>query len=468
MNATAGIVVQAMYRNHLESYIRTAGGTSINFLELFKDMDFCKLFVERVLDPDFINNQLIGLYCGGSHTFVESIAYLYERMRPMFVTTKHATVSHFSINDKQVPVIDVGMKSAADHWEPFASANPKLLALPLSTGLNAFLALSLPIQWPDIPENWAPDEELHGISFVTLGRTFNTTWVTDGDWATLIGPHINAESPTFARANASRWYPAYWYRSGAIYGVDMINWLNGKANTEQYSDIFNIGTPRTDGDGRDPLTRQDPPSFLAPRTMVRTDNDDVPIESLGTHSRVLTRAQAAHGTASDHSLFGYFKLTHSEGLASNLPVMVTTTVDARGTAPVLLYGMNDQTPFFTAGQIFFTKAGPKAIQPDIARKENPQYLVGTLSVGDVLFRLKAGSATPGYEEVPVKSLVSKPAYIGFLYGLDFGHGGEGGFSYHANGYLVASAYPEMTMERLQQNYLDMPIQDQVAFSKKVC
>jgi hypothetical protein len=39
-----------------------------------------------------------------------------------------------------------------------------------------------------------------------------------------------------------------------------------------------------------------------------------------------------------------------------------------------------------------------------------------------------------------------------VYGLHFQKGDKGGYTYHANGYLVASNYLDITLKRLKDNF----------------
>ena len=84
--------------------------------------------------------------------------------------------------------------------------------------------------------------------------------------------------------------------------------------------------------------------------------------------------------------------------------------------PVDLYGFNDVPPFFTAGHVF-TKAGPKAVDPEATLRENPSTHVSKLSVGNVLFKLDDKSGSQAYTEVRVASISSKSASCDFVYGL---------------------------------------------------
>lgn len=73
-------------------------------------------------------------------------------------------------------------------------------------------------------------------------------------------------------------------------------------------------------------------------------------------------------------------------------------------------------------------------------QENPWADVGRLAVGNILLRLNVKSKS--YEQVVIESISSETsAQVKTVYGL---HLREGRRSYHANGYLVAVNYPEVS------------------------
>ena len=123
-----------------------------------------------------------------------------------------------------------------------------------------------------------------------------------------------------------------------------------------------------------------------------------------------------------------------------------------------LYGFNGEQPFVTAGHVFFTTAGPRAIDPSIASMENPGVVVGQLGVGDAL--LKRDAEKGGYISVPIRSLSSALARGGWVYGLHFRQDAHGGSRYHANGYLVAANYPQLTMKRFTDRLAALPPRQQ--------
>lgn len=114
-----------------------------------------------------------------------------------------------------------------------------------------------------------------------------------------------------------------------------------------------------------------------------------------------------------------------------------------------IYGIDDGTtreePFFSAGHLFCTTEGWKAVDPAIALGENPLRDVGELRPGDVVFRLSSLDPV-SYQEVRIVELTRRLLPPGSrLHGL---HLTDGPPSYHARDYLVAMNYPVLTIERL--------------------
>ena len=106
----------------------------------------------------------------------------------------------------------------------------------------------------------------------------------------------------------------------------------------------------------------------------------------------------------------------------------------------LIFSADDEKPFFTAGHVFFTTTGLRALNPTLAMKENPWADIGRLSVGNIVMRLNR--ETKQYEQIIVQSISSEAMPdVKQVYGI---HLREGRRSYHANGYLVAVNYPEVS------------------------
>lgn len=120
-----------------------------------------------------------------------------------------------------------------------------------------------------------------------------------------------------------------------------------------------------------------------------------------------------------------------------------------------IYSFNDEEPFFTSSHMFWTNAGWKCLNPEMAKYENKFVNATELEIGDIVLKLSEQSTSEMgigehiYEEVEVKRInVKVLSRTTSVYGV---HVREGVRSYHANGYLVAINYPELTSATVVNN-----------------
>lgn len=145
----------------------------------------------------------------------------------------------------------------------------------------------------------------------------------------------------------------------------------------------------------------------------------------------------------------------SKGLVSS--EMVSFQIDHE----MSLFGFSNEKPFFTSRHPFWTQHGWKAIDPEGAKTENTWLMVGQLKEGDFVRKIKyhdrnSKSVVHTWEEI--QRLVHETYPKGtVIYGV---HLREGNRSYHANGYVVHSNYPEITMDRIERGLQGLPIKDQ--------
>ncbi|KAI1172126.1 hypothetical protein F4777DRAFT_582249 [Nemania sp. FL0916] len=412
-----------LYRNYLEMGIKNQGSEQDpDFLTLFTDPDFCIAFARKVLQPEFINDQLIAVYAGGNKAYPQGIAYLYERMRR---TLAVMPADRADIHGKSPEL--VSRTAAGDQWKLIAEKHEHFINNPQQ--LAEFLDKSLPLKWSD-------QDVLQEPSFPAIGDSFNIEFIKSQDMMDLAQ---SACSKTDSKEEV-----ATHFLSGApppiitytYYGRDLIDWMNKQA-AGGYSDVFSHGDVYSTSKYSNALTFG---SCFVSGTKVRTDRDSVPIEQLMHGDRVLAR------------------LPGSYGVVSNEKVEVPTG----GT--VWLYGFNDEEPFFTGGHIFITKAGPKAMVPEIARMESPDIQVHQIAAGDVFYKINDRDSTT-YTEVEITKITTKRYSLDNVYGVHFRKGAKGTCSYHANGYLVVANYPEITLNRLQDNFLTLSHKEQQSFSK---
>ncbi|KAK4221600.1 hypothetical protein QBC38DRAFT_121848 [Podospora fimiseda] len=174
-----------------------------------------------------------------------------------------------------------------------------------------------------------------------------------------------------------------------------------------------------------------PHTCFVPGTKIRTSRGDVDIQDLCEGDRVCTRLQPTQ--------WG-----------------VRSCERVENPSPESIYGFNNEPAFFTPGHVFHTTTGLRAVEPSAARAENPWLEVGQLAVGHTL--LRAVDDEDEYEEVFISSIHSEPSKHKYVYGI---HLREGLRSYHANGYLVALNYPEITVSMIAKRLVSLNPVDQV-------
>lgn len=116
-----------------------------------------------------------------------------------------------------------------------------------------------------------------------------------------------------------------------------------------------------------------------------------------------------------------------------------------------IYGINEDKPFFTAAQVFWTNRGWKAISPDLAGKNNSKLLIRPLEAGDVVFVAISSKNGFSYQPKQIKTFTSTKLPTGAL--LRGIHIREGTKSFHANGYLVSNNEAEFTSVSLTRNLM---------------
>ncbi|KAJ5273606.1 hypothetical protein N7478_008731 [Penicillium angulare] len=408
MQAGASSLAHVLYRDYLESVFHSSTNSHLDLSSLEKDSDFCVAFATRVLDPDFINRILIWTYINESKIFAEAIAFIYERVR------KTLAKSHPELSSR----------SAKSHWEPHAKKNSDLKNI---QQVDEFLTTSLPIKWSD-------EKSLQGPSFPAMGDQLIEIWFVSPKWQGLVSSAISEmrSTPDWVRQGSGGHFPVT-VPGSDIYAERLLDWV--KNQSSKYGEYFSSWVPDT--------IVQHPATWLTcfvSGTKVSTARGNVPIEDLEPDECVLTKAPAEYGLLSDEK--PYESTMHGGEHMSKLP----------------LFGFNDEEPFFTAGHIFFTMAGPKAIAPSVAREENPSVAVSRLYPGDVLYRLDPERLV--YRKVKLESFTVGTADGRGVYGLHFRQGSHGGARYHANGYLVAANYPEVTIKRFANHLAALPIRRQ--------
>ncbi|KAJ8313357.1 hypothetical protein KUTeg_009143 [Tegillarca granosa] len=149
---------------------------------------------------------------------------------------------------------------------------------------------------------------------------------------------------------------------------------------------------------------------------------------------------------------------HIIGMDSVIGTVSSEKVSNFTQGQLVVFGFNNEEPFFTASHPFMTDQGWMALNPFEARKENNWLDVGQLKEGQYVKKIEEFDKTSGsirYQRIKIESIQSKTYPAGTpIYGL---HLREGPRSYHANGYLVHLNYPEITSDRIKKGISNLSI-----------
>ena len=215
-----------------------------------------------------------------------------------------------------------------------------------------------------------------------------------------------------------------------IYGKDLVDWVSANANQP----YINKGVSVNNTEHSFAYKKHEPSggggSCFVAGTKILTAHGQTNIEQLAAGAQVLTRAEPVQW-----------------GVRSNELV--------RSPAPKQIYGFNGGQAFFTAGHVFFTSTGLRAVDPTLARRENPWIEVGQLRVGHHLVHTVDGKE---YTNVEITSIDPSSCQDEYVYGV---HLREGLRSYHANGYLTAVNYPEITVSSIGEQLASLPAKDKL-------
>ena len=152
-------------------------------------------------------------------------------------------------------------------------------------------------------------------------------------------------------------------------------------------------------------------------------------------------------------------LSHGGTISTQTNEQVATLVPMEET----IYGFNNEDPFFSRGHAFWTTEGWKAIDPQLAREENPDLAIGTLQVGDIVFCI-AQSSPLLYKPVIIHDFTSRKMEAATtMYGLHL----TGYMSYHANGYVVVMNYPQLTQKRLRDGISKLNLEEKAHLASAV-
>lgn len=276
----ARLIAVPLYRNWLETLIAQYTLNHKSLLELWEDFSFCQSFVQICLEPEFINDQLIYIYLGGTRDFAAAVAYIYERCRTTL------------LNAQESEAAGIAHKCARDQWQPFAEQHPGFQSK--SDELEKFLDMCYPLQWSD-------EQLLQPPSFKAIGDSFNTEFIN----TQYI--HDIAQTASSVRFERDQDTPpeqiASWAQGPVTvitFGPDLVDWMNKMADSG-YGDVFNRGQAEVNYNQPTNYNSDYNPDYdsfgccFAPGTMIRTASEDKPIEELRAGERILSKAPDTYG-----------------------------------------------------------------------------------------------------------------------------------------------------------------------------
>ncbi|KAJ1324773.1 Hint domain-containing protein [Microdochium nivale] len=477
---------------HLAGGVDSATGAS-QALPSLHDLaampDFVEKFGKLLHDPHFIRGQISHDVAQGDHIFSLALLFMGEYLHkgPGFIaldphafssSTSREVLVEWSLNLAAIddvdmektfsfityvasgvvlPDVDVGLQAPGPNttgtetaisdsgavfpsgslsqiildtvWKPTVGSLPSSgqSLQPTGTGRSASPAL---LQVDSLAQQ--DMVELQTIAMDNLAQ-----WNTMGsDWIGAVSKMANVQTQTSSLENND---VGSGYLEGITFGLaggadtyittttgqDLADWMDSVRS--QYPQLFTSTRPDT----VQVTEHHSTPAgncFIA-GTKVMTDAGEINIEDIREGTRVLTDANAErYGIASD------------EDVATPL-----------GGEEIMLVGFNNEGVFATAGHIFLTTTGHRAILPELAMMENSFFNVGRLARGHALYRLSQDAKT--YDVVPIDSIQVQFVRASTVHGV---HLREGERAYHANGYHVAVNYPEIIISSVARALAQLP------------
>ncbi|KAI8715155.1 hypothetical protein NCS52_01022700 [Fusarium sp. LHS14.1] len=257
------------------------------------------------------------------------------------------------------------------------------------------------IGWRSLENEWYDPVSEMATKSTQASRTYETGGT--GSIYSLVDPPVRKRK---------------WQEVTTTTGRALADWLRGAKKAQP--EFFHI--------------RQSPPNVVV------VNRVEVPINSGGGCFRpgTLVAIKAGQDVPIESIEEGTTVLTHAHG--QKLGICSDEDVTIKVSEPYLV-GFNDEGVFATPGHVFHTTTGLRAVDPELAIAENAWLDVGRLQPGHVLLRLTEDRTS--YNLLPIKSIqVNKVPEVTTVHGI---HLREGDRSYHANGFLVAVNYPEITI-----------------------
>ncbi|OPB46053.1 hypothetical protein A0O28_0061730 [Trichoderma guizhouense] len=440
-------LAQACYADHLNSELRRLGHAK-SLDDLKNDPTFLQAFKTRLSDPrepirDFYKSEAL-LHTNYSMHMIFVANYLFNDYETLLCSPDQMWTREFGnlmgkilafhldeINADKYHTVRGAVKSAAVNLV-VKNENGKLQPAGVTDAC-------LPFQTPLIEQSATlTGESLEKVKNVNLSQAGFSDWAStasifvelwkgkQGDWQRAIGTTtseqvscVQTRDITGVGLPEAPPNPTTQHEQTTWTGKKVQDWLNSVHKDDDAKDFVKESTK----DIKETKTWYEvaaPPSCFVPGTQITTRSGNCSIELLAENDIVLTRGSSNEwGIVSDEK--------------------VVTPIEN----PVL-YGFNGGETFFTAGHVFHTTTGLRAIDPSRATRENPWMQPGRLLIGHSLLRWNAESNQ--YEVVVIDSLhCEQRPDVTEVYGV---HLREGLRSYHANGYLVAVNYPEITIKSI--------------------
>lgn len=262
---------------------------------------------------------------------------------------------------------------------------------------------------------WEITEDIK--QYQMLGQVIWASWDSaTSNFETAVQAAVNDSKVTYVPGHSRANFPDPGYASQS-FGETVDQYMQAFWATDLFISRANNRT-RSSGIGHGG-------GCFKPGTRVLTLEGSKPIESLIEGDDVLTRGGV-----------------HKQWGKCSSEQVVHSTMSKSGR--IQLFGFNGGSPFFSANHVFFTTTGLRALDPILAKTENPWLPVGRLQVGHSVVRTDDGNQ---YRPIQINNFSVEVAESPTIHGV---HLREGLRSYHANGYLVHLNYPEITIKSISR------------------
>jgi hypothetical protein len=332
---SASSIVVPIFRKYLEDHL-SGEMPGIDLLTFVQDPEFCSAWVHKLVEPGFAA-ELVRRF-DSQPQFCEAVSYIYERTRPTLRCMSNRFL-HDKASDQLMTFSDLA-HADLPNLKVFSNSIDACIQLEDTERLERVLYALAPVAW-SVPET------LEEPCMPEYGAKWARAWVREQSVRDIVNDLITEKTylpVELEPGSVGEWYSA----CNVIHGDRLWEWMVSRQENG-YTDLFHI-THGANSELEDPLA-----SCFSPETTIATETGPMPICSVVPGTRILTEAPSTYGVASNEAV-----------------VRETRTAAQHNTEKVLLlYAFNGEKPFVTAGHIFFTTSGAKALDPKIAHEENP-------------------------------------------------------------------------------------------------